>query len=353
MAKRGFKLFALSLSILVGKFFLALVEIPRTTQNRYKRSSKTARSEEAPKWATYLEPILSVAGTTVELGKQVLDASNNFRPIQRLKPLENVNDASEHARLLAKKLVERATSQEARNIFLPNISLPLIPVNGTKFQDLVSNVLSDVTLTGVSSIHAEPGAGKSVAVALAMLTWAKHNPRCITVLIRGNLQLLEDFFRVSKEAYVTAVAEKIFPILSEAGFRLQLVLDNIFDNQLGEDGKMLMSLARAAFKYGQVVVVTQSREVAEEVGSLNGARTRVSPQQKCNVSSEYRWNEMQASRLLMNLNATAKLKEWRKARKTRSTKESQDIVQRALTESLRVQAGWGLGAGEFGRGKDA
>ena len=126
---------------------------------------------------------------------------------------------------------------------------------------------------------------------------------------------------------------------------MQLVLDNIFDNQLGEDGKMLMSLARAAFKYGQVVVVTQSREVAEEVGSLNGARTRVSPQQKCNVS-EYRWNEMQASRLLLNLNATAKLKDWRKSRKTRwwhkmlhtftrTTKESEDTVQRALNETLK------------------
>ena len=103
-----------------------------------------------------------------------------------------------------------------------------------------------------------------------------------------------------------------------------------------------MSLARAAFEHGQVVVVTQS---AEEVGSLNGARTRVSPQQKCNVS-EYRWNEMQASRLLLNLNATAKLKDWRKSRKTRwwrkmlhaftrTTKESEDTVQRALNESFK------------------
>ena len=89
---------------------------------------------------------------------------------------------------------------------------------------------------------------------------------------------------------------------------MQLVVDNIFDKELGERGGMLMSLARAAFKHGQVVVVTQSREVAEEVGLLNGARTRVSPQQKCNVS-KYRWNEIQAYRLLLNLNATAKLKD--------------------------------------------
>ena len=347
MAKRGFKLFALALSFLVGKSFLALVEIPRTTQDRNRRSSKTAKSAEPPTWATYLDPIASAVGISLrDIGKQVLDANSNVRSLKKLKPLVDVDDAYEHARLLANKLVERAkTSQEACNIFLPNISIPLIPVNGTEFQHLVMNVLSDATSTGVSAIHAEPGTGKSVAVALAMLKWAKHNPKCITVLIRENLKLLKDFFRVADEAYLAAVAENLFPILSDEGVRLQLVLDNIFDKELGERGEMLMSLARAAFEHGQVVVVTQSREVAEEVGSLNGARTRVSPQQKCNVS-EYRWNELQASRLLLNLNATAKLKDWRKSRKTRwwrkmlhaftrTTKEPEDTVQRALNESLK------------------
>jgi len=336
MAKRRFKIFALVLSILVGKFFLALIEITRTTQDRYRRPSKTARPVEPPTWVTYLDPIASAVGVSLtDIGKQVLDANKHYRPIEKVKRLENVNDAHQHAILLAKKLMDRAkTSQEARNIIVPNISLPLIPVNGTEFQHLVTSVLSDATSTGVSSIHAEPGTGKSVAVVLAMLTWARHNPKCITVLVRGSLDNLKDFFNVNEMRFLPAVAENLFPILSDAGVRLQLVLDNIFDNQLGEDGEMLISLARAAFEYGQVVVVTQSREVAEEVGSLNGARTRVSPQQKCNVS-EYRWNEMQASRLLMNLNATAKLKEWRKARKTRPTKESQDIVQRALNESLK------------------
>ena len=188
MAKRRFKIFALALSILVGKFFLALVEIPRTTQDRYKRSSKTARSAEAFWLATFLDPVASVAGISLkDIGKQVLDANNNFRPITKLKSLENVNGAHHHARLLADKLMDRAkTSQEAQNIVLPSISIhsiPLIPVNGTEFQHLVTSVLSDATSTGVSAIHAEPGTGKSVAVALAMLKWAKHNPKCITVLI--------------------------------------------------------------------------------------------------------------------------------------------------------------------------
>ena len=347
MAKRGFKLFALALSILVGRSFLALVEIPQTTQHRYRCPSKTARSVEPPAWASYLDPIASDLGISIsDIAERILDANNNFRPIEKVKQLENVNNAHQHAILLAKKLMDRAkTSQEARNIVLPNISLPLIPVHGTEFQHLVSNVLSDVTSTGVSSIYAEPGVGKSVAVVLAMLGWAEGNPKSITVLVQENLKLLNDFFRVSDEAYIPAVAASLFGILSDRGVRLQLVLDNVFDKQLGEDGKMLMSLARAAFEHGQVVVVTQSREVAEEVGSLNGARTRVSSQQKCNVS-EYRWNEMQASRLLLNLNATAKLNDWTKSRKTRwwhkmlhaftrTTKESEDTVQRALNESFK------------------
>ena len=347
MAKRGFKLFALAVSFLVGRSFLALAEIPRTTPDRYRRSSKTARSAEPPAWASYLDPIASDLGISIsDIGKKILDANNNFRPIEKVKQLENVNNAHQHAILLAKKLMDRAkTSQEARNIVLPNISLPLIPVHGTEFQHLVTSVLSNATSTGVSAIYAEPGTGKSVAVALAMLTWAKHNPKCITILIRGNLKLLKDIFRVVDEAYVPAVAESLFPMLSDEGVRLQMVLDNIFDKELGERGEMLMSLARAAFEYGQVVVVTQSREVAEEVRWLNGARTRVSPEQKCNVS-EYRWNEMQASRLLLNLNATAKLKDWRKSHKTRwwrkmlhaftrTTKESEDTVQRALNESFK------------------
>ena len=347
MAKRGFKLFALALSFLVGRSLLALVEIPRTTQDRYRRSSKTARSAEPPTWATYLDPIASAVGISLrDIEKQILDANNNVRSLNKLKSLVDLNDAYEHARLLANKLVERAkTSQEALNIFLSNILLPLIPVNGTEFQHLVSNVLSDVTLTGVSSIHAESGTGKSVAVVLAMLTWAKHNPKCITVLVRESLDNLKDFFNVNEMRFLPAVAQNLFEILSDEGVRLQLVLDNIFDKELGEDGQMLISLARAAFLHGQVVVVTQSREVAEEVGSLNGARTRVSPQQKCNVS-EYRWDEMQASKLLLNLNATAKLKDWRKSRKTRwwrkmlhaftrTTKESEDTVQRALNESFK------------------
>ena len=285
-----------------------------------------------------------------DLAKQFLDARRSARSLNKLKPLVDVNDAYEHAGVLANKLLEGAErSHKGQNIIVTNILLPLIPVNGTEFQHLVSNVLSDVTSTGVSSIYAEPGVGKSVAVVLAMLGWAEGNPNSITVLVQENLKLLNDFFRVSDEAYIPAVAANLFRILSDAGVRLQLVLDNVFDKQLGEDGKMLMSLARAAFEHGQVVVVTQSREVAEKVGSLNGARTRVSSQQKCNVS-QYRWNEMQASRLILNLNATAKLNKMLLTF-TSTTKEPEDRVQRALNESLEAFSQDGAGCRRIWKGQ--
>eukprot|EP00438_Fugacium_kawagutii_P016882 Skav223772 [mRNA] locus=scaffold521:184778:186200:+ [translate_table: standard] len=337
MANRGSKLFALALSILVARSFVALVERPRVTQtNRHKSPSRTTRTAFDPaKVVQYLEPFVPVIGITLkDVWQGTLDANNNLGLISKQTALVDIKEAQAHTECLAQTLVKSAcTSEKARNIFLPNVSLPLIPVNGTEFQHLVTSVLSDATLTGVSAIHAEPGTGKSVAVALGMLTWAKHNPKCITVLVGQSLDNLKDFFNVNEMRFLPAVAQNLFPILSDKGVRLQLVLDNIFDKELGEDGKMLMSLARAAFKYGQVVVVTQSREIAEAVGSLNGARTRVSPRQKCNVS-EYRWDETQASKLLLNLNATAKLK-MQSPRSTphTGTKESEDI-QRALNETL-------------------
>ena len=185
------------------------------------------------------------------------------------------------------------------------------------------NVLSDATSTGVSSIHAEPGVGKSVAVALAVLGWAKGNPKSITVLVRGRLNLLNDFFRVSDQAYIPAVAASLFPMLSDEGVRLQLVLDDIFDKANSEDWQLLIMLANAAHMYGQVIVVTQSERVAMEVAFLNGARTRLARQQES--VSKYRWNEMQAFQLLLHLNATEKVR----------TSMPKDITESKIQNAVR------------------
>lgn len=130
------------------------------------------------------------------------------------------------------------------------------------------------------------------------------------------------FFRVEDITLVPVVAELLFPILEEAGVRLQLILDNIFDKDLAE-GKIVMDLAKAAFDYGQVIIVTQSEVVAKDVDDLNGLRTRLAPQQE--DVKEYRWNETQAIQLFVALNATKKVN-------SSEPKEIADAVKMALQE---------------------
>ena len=335
MAKRGCKLLALALSLLVAGrsfvvCFVALVETPQVvtrSAKRHKRhkspssSSRTTRCTfSASDAAQFLEPLgISLKDIVVELQA----ANNNIDSLSGQTSLVDSKYAPEHAESLAKSLVEgTAKSEQFRNIFLPRISLPRIPVNGTKFQHLVSNVLSDTSFTGASAIHAEPGVGKSVAVALAMLEWAKNNPKSITVLFRGSVARLKDFFKVEDITLVPVVAELLFPILEEAGVRLQLILDNIFDIDLAE-GKIVIDLARAAFDYGQVIIVTQSEVVAKDVDDLNGLRTRLAPQQE--DVKEYRWNKTQAIQLFVALNATKRVN-------SSEPKEIEQAVKKTLQE---------------------
>ena len=342
---RGCKLLALALSLLVAGrsfvvCFVALVETPQVvtrSAKRHKRhkspssSSRTTRCTcSASDAAQFLEPFATVVGISLKdivVGLQA--ANSNIDSLSGQTSLVDSKYAPEHAESLAKSLVEStAKSEQFRNIFLPRISLPRIPVNGTKFQHLVSNVLSDTSFTGASAIHAEPGVGKSVAVALAMLEWAKNNPKSITVLFRGSVARLKDFFKVEDITLVPVVAELLFPILEEAGVRLQLILDNIFDKDLAE-GKIVIDLAKAAFDYGQVIIVTQSEVVAKDVDDLNGLRTRLAPQQE--DVKEYRWNKTQAIQLFVALNATKRVN-------SSEPKEIEQALQETLQEFKEV--GW-------------
>ena len=332
--KRGSKLLSLALSILLARSFVALVETPRMARtNRHKSPSRATRTAFDLASMAQFEPLVTVTGRTLkDVRRGTLDANNNLRFISKQTALVDIFETQAHTERLAQTLVKSlrrpwwralCTSEKALNIFLLNVTLPLIPVNGTEFQHLVSNVLSDATSTGVSSIHAEPGVGKSVAVALAVLGWAKANPKSITVLVRGRLNLLNDFFRVRDQAYIPAVAASLFPMLSDAGVRLQLVLDDIFDKANGEDWQLLIMLANAAHMYGQVIVVTQSERAAMEVAFLNGARTRLARQQES--VSKYRWNEMQAFQLLLHLNATEKVR----------TSMPKDITESKIQNAVR------------------
>ena len=106
MAKRGFKLLALALPILVGRSFIAPVGIPRVTQvNWHKRPSRTTRwaSFEAEKLAQYLEPFATVIGTSLEeVAQGVRDASKNRHSISKQKSLVDIDDAQAHGERLAK-----------------------------------------------------------------------------------------------------------------------------------------------------------------------------------------------------------------------------------------------------------
>ncbi|CAE7619755.1 unnamed protein product, partial [Symbiodinium natans] len=135
MAKRRFKLpavLALALSIMVARSFVAPFEISRITQvNRHKAARTTRWAFDASIAAQYLEPFATVLGLSLKdivLGVQV--ANSNIDSLSKQDTLVNSNDAQDHAEGLAKALVkESSASPQFRNIFLPKISLPRIPVN--------------------------------------------------------------------------------------------------------------------------------------------------------------------------------------------------------------------------------
>ena len=242
--------------------------------------------------------------TSALVARRLAAAARNREAMKKQPLLRDIDQAQRHATLMSQRLVDRAAAFGGLAMCVPRAVMPLLAVHDTQFQHLVSNVLSDKAMTGVSSIYAERGTGKSIAVTLAMLQWASQNPRSITVSIRGDMENLKDFFLVEQTHFISAVAEHVFRMLSKAGIRFQIIL-NIFIMEMGEHAGLLINLARAAHGYGQVIVVTQFREVAEEVAVSNGERTCLAPQQE-NIF-EYRWNETQARELILYLNASARL----------------------------------------------
>ena len=379
MAKRRFKVLAVVLLVLSGRSSIDPIAIPRVTQTTGKGPSTMMQASlEAGKWAQYLEPFATVVGTSLrDIAQGLRDAASDKRKgISKLKPLSlaDLDKAEAHAQQLAKTLLKRIKqTKKGPNIFLPNVTLPLIPVNGTAFQRWVSNVLSDEKLTGVTSIHAEPGVGKSVAVALAMLEWAKDNPRSITVLISEDLMPLLNFFRVEDLSLVKPVAKHLWQILYDSGVPLKVILDNVFDDGLGQERRLVFSLARAAhMRGGQVIIVTQDEASAKEVADLNGSRTRLAPHQSVDVM-KYRWDQMQASQLLLCRKAAEKVKAsggkpwwqswWRILHILRHTTKvdqiekalheavaefREDDISKILESSSFADGGWTpLGVGEF------
>ena len=73
-------------------------------------------------------------------------------------------------------------------------------------------------------MDAEPGIGKSVATAMALLNYTQKS--AVTVLLQGDFQKnLRGFVRVADAADAIDVASELFRIQTDPGIRLQMVFD--------------------------------------------------------------------------------------------------------------------------------
>ena len=212
----------------------------------------------------------------------------------------------------------------ARRVPLKNVVLPFDDqfrvaeaINGTQFEKLMCEVLEDRNTVGTTAVYAEPGVGKSVAAMLAVLQ-TSTSETCMSVILQGTFSVsLENFFRLQDASDAASVARAFFGLLQEQGIRLQIILDNMFDNGLQTNGEDLMMLTRAAHELGHhLIVITQSRERAEEVSDLNGARTRLALQQQQD-ERVYRWSSEQARSFLETL----------------EPKESEQVIDKVLNDT--------------------
>ena len=212
----------------------------------------------------------------------------------------------------------------ARRVPLKNVVLPFDDtfqvaeaINGTQFEKFMCEVLKDSNTVGTTAVYAEPGVGKSIAALLAVLQ-TNTSETCMTVILRGEFSSnLQKFFRLQDALDAADVARSFFSRLQKQGIRLQIVLDNTFDSGLQPNGDRLMELTRAAHELGHhLIVITQSRERAQEVSDLNGARTRLALQQQQD-ERVYRWSSEQARRFL----------------KTLQPKESEQVIDKVLNDT--------------------
>ena len=173
--------------------------------------------------------------------------------------------------------------------------LPNDTVSATPFQRLMMQVLSG-NETGLTSVHAEPGVGKSVATLLALSagTLSKNQ----TILLSGAFRRrVLDFTKSIDLDMGLEILEKLLILLHRRHVHINLILDNAFENTY--DGNNLIRLAKRAFNTAHhIVVVTQTGAMATEIGDLNGARTRLARQQINVNPARYRWNEEQARKYL-------------------------------------------------------
>ena len=227
------------------------------------------------------------------LGKGIAWFEQKFLKVPLLPGLSSATTVKAHA----KRLHTLMSAQQT--IILQEVELPEQLIEGTGFQRLMITVLNDNRTGGLSSVHAEPGVGKSVATAMALRNCTQKS--AVTVFLQGDFNgNLKAFFRLGDVADAAPVALQLFRILRERGIRLQMVFDNTFDTGLQGQETKLMALTRAAHEFDHhLIAISQTAEAANEVANLNGARTRKVEQQE---PPSYRWSKGQAKEYLKAVN---------------------------------------------------
>ena len=232
--------------------------------------------------------------------------------------------------------------------------LPKKPIRGTYIEQFLVSVLCE-GVPGMISLHAESGAGKSVAVLLAALEvgrgWSSEESNYYVVVQNDLNQRLCGFFCVSEASLVADIVDDFFLALQKEKIQLHLVFDNVLDSGATSDivKDQLKALARSAFKWGhQVLFTMQEKQAAESVADLNGATTRMTKLQN-NSFGAYRWRQNEAEELIKTfadeINMTEVLAEtiipdeigqWR----PREIESFMRYGVKPLAPQHRMQAGW-------------
>ena len=175
-------------------------------------------------WATVASKLTSAA----QLLKSCQQVQKFASEWKKQAPFEgeDAQDAKKHASELAGEIEKAVTA--GQNVLIPfaqEEDLPLLPIRGTPFEKLMVATLRNTSMIGVYAVHAEPGAGKSTAAALAALELLGRQTKDIIMLLQNDFERqLKSFLRLSNVEFTAEIVRPLFTILKEKGIRLKYFL---------------------------------------------------------------------------------------------------------------------------------
>ena len=133
-----------------------------------------------PATAAALGAASAAASVLDFVGKQLAWFDQKFLNVPLLPGLSSATTVKKHA----KDLLDLMSAQQT--IIPQQVELPEQLIEGTAFEKLMITVLKDNRTGGLSSVHAEPGVGKSVATAMALRNCTQKS--AVTVLLQRDFQ---------------------------------------------------------------------------------------------------------------------------------------------------------------------